>query len=113
MNQRTELAQQVTEAEESIVKANDLTQDILARRAYRQKLPAEGLNVRYRWLKLPVAMPSGRNWAIAYFVVTLVHLTQYHHRTDTDAPAFGAMRTLAQPAAASRASGTCSRQWAS
>jgi len=34
---------------------------------------AEGLNDRYRWLRLPVLIPSGNMWASTYFLLTGFH----------------------------------------
>jgi len=70
----TRVASLVTDADDA---ASQISAQIAATQGRQQMIadmPAEGLNQRYPWLQLPVAIPAGRNWSLAYFGLTLLHL---------------------------------------
>ncbi len=70
----TRLASLVTEAEETVARLNAQIVTTRARLQEIAEMPAVGLNEHYRWLYLPVAIPSGRRWAVAYFGLIFFHL---------------------------------------
>ena len=70
----TQLATQVTAAEDTVSRLSTQISSLEGRQQWMVELPAEGLNQRYAWLQLPVAVPGGHRWAIAYFGFMVVHL---------------------------------------
>ncbi len=70
----TRVASLVTNAEDAV---SQLSAQVAAAKSRQQMIadmPPDGLNQRYPWLRLPVAVPAGRKWALAYFGLLVFHL---------------------------------------
>ena len=73
----TQLATQVTAAEDTVSRLSTQISSLEGRQQWMAELPAEGLNQHYAWLRLPLAVPGGHRWSIAYFGLTVVHLVHF------------------------------------
>ncbi len=69
----------VTAAEDTTMQLKNESADLKTRREIRQSIESGdlsgGLNRSQPWLRLPVALPGGCNWAIAYFGLTTLQMT--------------------------------------
>lgn len=65
-----------TEAQEELRRANDLQTKATGRLDYLREVGQNqaGVNARYPWLGLPVCIPNGWKWVVAYLIVTCCHI---------------------------------------
>ncbi len=69
----------VTAAEDTTMQLKNELADLKTRQEIRQSIESGnlsgGLNRSQPWLRLPVALPGGRNWAIVCFGLTILQMT--------------------------------------
>lgn len=71
----TEAAQAATDAETARGQLQSEHDAAVARQTFREEMAGThgGLNHRYEWLRLPMAIPSGHMWSSTYFLLTGIH----------------------------------------
>ncbi|HBE67884.1 MAG TPA: hypothetical protein DDW52_07020 [Planctomycetaceae bacterium] len=71
-----EAATAATEAQDELRRASDQRSRVSSRLDYLTEIHQNevGMNARYPWLGLPVCIPNGWRWVVAYLVVTCCHM---------------------------------------